>query len=79
MFICQFFNQNPNFEFSNVTKVMSRVQVNNENGNQRDHNRELFIFSNMHVIHVHMPIFQWESKFWGYKDDKGHIVVPGKQ
>ena len=79
MFICQFFNQNLNFKFSNVTKVMSRVKVNTENGNQSDHNRELFIFSNMHVIHVHMPIFQWESKFWGYKDDKGHIVVPGKQ
>ena len=30
-----------------MTNVMSRVKVNTENGNQRDHNRKLFIFSNM--------------------------------
>ena len=79
MFICQFFNQNPNFEFSNVKKVMSRVQVNNENGNQRDHNRELFIFSNMHVIHVYLPIFKWESEFLGDKGDKSHVKGLGEQ
>ena len=36
MFICQFFYGNPNFEVISVTKVMLRVQVNNENGNPRD-------------------------------------------
>ena len=79
MFICQFINQNQNFEISNMIKVMSRVQVNNENGNQRDHNRELFIFSNMHVIHVYRPIFQWESEFLGYKGDKSHVKGSGEQ
>ena len=60
MFIYQFFNGNPNFEVTSVTKVMSRVQVNNEDGNPRDQDRELLIFSNMLMIHVYMPIFQWE-------------------
>ena len=32
MFICQFFNGNPNFEVTRVTKAMLRVKVNNENG-----------------------------------------------
>ena len=58
MFICQFFNGNPNFGVKRVTKAILRVQVNNENSNPRDQDRELFIFSNMHVIHVYMPIFQ---------------------
>ena len=53
--------------------------MNNDNGNPRDQDRELFIFSNMNVIHVHMPIFQWESEFCGYKVDKGHIEGPGEQ
>ena len=44
MFICQFFNGNPNFEVTSVTKVMSRVQVNNGDGNPRDQDRELLIF-----------------------------------
>ena len=79
MFICQFFNQNPNLEFTSVTKVMSRVQVNHENDNPRDLDRELFIFSNMHMIHVHMPIFQWESKFLGFKSDKSHLKGPSEQ
>ena len=26
-----------------------------------------------------MPIFQWESKFWVYKCDKGHLEGPGEQ
>ena len=34
MFICQFFNGSPNFEVTSVTKVMSRVQVNNESRNR---------------------------------------------
>ena len=33
----------------------------------------------MNVIHVCMPIFQWESKFCGYKIEKGHIKGPGEQ
>ena len=78
MFICQFFNQNPNLEFTSVTKVMSRVQVNHENDNPRDLDRELFIFSNMHMIHVYMPIFQWESEFRGHKGDTFHIKGPGE-
>jgi hypothetical protein len=40
MFICQFFKENPNSEVTSVTKVMSRVQENNENGNPRDQGRE---------------------------------------
>ena len=36
-------------------------------------------FSNMNMIHVYMPIFQWESKFWVYKCDKGHLEGPGEQ
>ena len=40
MFICKFFIGNPNFEVTRVTKVMSSVQVNNENGNPRDQDRE---------------------------------------
>ena len=40
MFICQFFNGNPNFEVTSVTKAISRVQGNNENGNPRDQDRE---------------------------------------
>ena len=44
MFICQFFNGNPNFEVTSVTQVMSRVQVNHENNIPRDKDRELFIF-----------------------------------
>ena len=79
MFICQFFNGNPNFEVTSLTKAILRIQGNNENSNPRDQDRELFIFSNMNVIHVHMPIFQWESEFCGYKVDKGHIEGPGEQ
>ena len=78
MFICQFFNGNPNFEVTSVTQLMSRVQVNHENNNPRGQGVVHF-FSNMHVIHVHMPNFQWESKFWGYKDDKSHLKGPGEQ
>ena len=44
MFICQFFNGYQNFEVTRVTKAISRFQVNNENGNPRDQDRELFIF-----------------------------------
>ena len=44
MFRCQFFDGNPNLEVSRLTKAMSRVQVNDENGNLRDQDRELFIF-----------------------------------
>ena len=33
----------------------------------------------MRVIHVHMPIFQWESEFRGYKCDEGNIEGPGEQ
>ena len=40
MFICQFFNGNPNFEVTSVTKATPRVQGNNENGNPRDQDRE---------------------------------------
>ena len=36
MFIGQFFKQNPNFGVKRLTKAISRVQVNNENGNPRD-------------------------------------------
>ena len=79
MFICQFFNENPNSVATRLTKAISRVQENNENGNPRDQDRELFIFSNMNVIHVLMPIFQWESEFCCYKVDKGHIKGPGEQ
>ena len=67
------------FEVTSVTKVMSRVQVNNEDGNPRDQDRELLIFSNMLMIHVYMPIFQWESKFRGHKGDKFHIEGPGER
>ena len=35
-------------------------------------------FSNMHMIHVYMPIFQSESKSWVYKCDKGHVEGPGE-
>ena len=40
MFICQFFNGNPNFVVTRLTKAISRVQGNNENGNPRDKDRE---------------------------------------
>ena len=40
MFIGQFFKQNPNFGVKRLTKAISRVQVNNENGNPRDQDRE---------------------------------------
>ena len=33
----------------------------------------------MHMIHVYMSIFQWESEFRGYKCDKGNIEGPGEQ
>ena len=36
MFIGYFFKGNPNSEVSRVIKAISRVQVNNENGNPRD-------------------------------------------
>ena len=36
-------------------------------------------FSNMNMIHVYMPIFQWESKFLDYKGDKRNIEGPGEQ
>ena len=97
MFICQFFNGNPNFGVKRVTKAILRVQVNNENGNPRDQDRAkpwlscrraettttrtgrcLFI-SNMYVIHVHMPIFQWESEFLGFTGDKSHVEGLGEQ
>ena len=57
MFIGQFFKQNPNLGIKRLTKVISRVQVINENGNPRDQDRELLIILNMHMIHVYMPIF----------------------
>ena len=53
--------------------------MNNESGNPREQDRELFIFSNMHVIHVYRPIFQWESEFLGYKGDKSHVKGSGEQ
>ena len=31
------------------------------------------------MIHVFMSIFHWESEFWGYKSDKGHVEGPGEQ
>ena len=79
MFICQFFSGNPNFGVTRVTNSILRVQVNNEDGNPRDQDRELLIFSKMYMIHVYMLIFQWESKFWGHKGDKFHIEGPGEQ
>ena len=79
MFICQSFNGNRILEVSRLTKAMSRVQVNDENGNPRDQDRELFIFLNMHVIHFNILIFQWESEFLGYKGDKSHVKGPGEQ
>ena len=79
MFIGYFFKGNPDSEVSRVTKAISRVQGNDKNSNPRDQDRELFIFSNMHMIHVYMPIFQWESKFQGHKDDKSHLKGPGEQ
>ena len=78
MFIGYFFKGNPNSEVSRVTKAISRVQGNNKNSNPRDQDRELFIFSNMHVIHVYIPIFQWESKSLGFKSDKSHVKGPGE-
>ena len=36
-------------------------------------------FSNIHMIYVYMPIFQWKSEFWGYKCDKGNIEGPGER
>ena len=62
-----------------MTNSISRVQVNNENGNPRDQDRELLIFSKMYMIHVYMPIFQWESEILGYKCDKSHVKGPGEQ
>ena len=40
MFIGYFFKGNPNSEVSRVTKAISRVQGNSENGNSRDQDRE---------------------------------------
>ena len=34
------FNGNPNFAVTRMTKAISRVQVNNVNGNPRDQDRE---------------------------------------
>ena len=81
MFLCQFFNENPDFGVTSLTKVMSRVKVNNENGNPRDQDRELLcsFYPNMHVIHVYMEFFEWESEFHGYIGDKGHVEGPGEQ
>ena len=55
--------------------------MNNENGNPRDQDRELLcsFFPNMHVIHVYMEFFEWESEFHGYIGDKGHVEGPGEQ
>ena len=61
-----FFYGNPNFWVARVSMAISRFQG-------------VVDFLNMHVIHVHMPIFQWLSKFRGHKGDKGHIEVPGEQ
>ena len=36
-------------------------------------------FSNIHVIHVYMSIFQWESEFLDYNGDKRNIEGPGEQ
>ena len=36
-------------------------------------------FSNIHMIHVYMPIFQWESEFRGHKGDKSHAEGQGEQ
>ena len=58
---------------------MSRVQVNNEDGIQRDQDRELFIFQICMWYMFIRQFFQWESEFLGYKGDKGHIKVPGEQ
>ena len=43
MFICQFFNWNPNFEVARVKKAIPSVQMNLENDNPMDLDRELFI------------------------------------
>ena len=40
MFIGYFFNGNPNFEVTRMTKAMLRVKVNNMNGNPRNQDRE---------------------------------------
>ena len=81
MYIGWFFKGNPNLEVSRVTKAILRVKVNNENGNPRDQDRELLcsFFPNMHVIHVYMEFFEWESEFHGYIGDKGHVEGPGEQ
>ena len=44
MFLCQFFKGNANFDVTETPMVISRVQVNNENGNPRDQHKEQFIF-----------------------------------
>ena len=36
MFICQFFNGNPNFQAVRATKAISRIEVNLENSNPMD-------------------------------------------
>ena len=79
MFICQFFNWNKNFEVTRLTQVMLRVQVNNVNDNPGTRTGSSSFFSNMHLIHVYMPIFQWESEILGYKCDKSHVEGPGEQ
>ena len=40
MFIGYFFKENPNSKVSRVTKAISRVQGNNEDGNPKDKDRE---------------------------------------
>ena len=64
-----------------MTKAILRVKMNNENGNPRDQDRELLcsFYPNMHVIHVYMEFFEWESEFHGYIGDKGHVEGPGEQ
>ena len=64
------FYGNPNFWVARVSMAISRFQGPGQG---------VVDFLNMHVIHVHMPIFQWESEFCGYKVDKGHIKGSGEQ
>ena len=55
MFIWNFLNGNPNFMVTLVTKVMLRVQVNNENGNPRDQDRDMHIWKN-ELLPVLVPV-----------------------
>ena len=79
MFICQFFKENPNSRLQVWQRSCRGSRRTTRTATPGTRAGSSSFFSNIHMIHVYIPIFQYESEFWGYKCDKGYVEGPGEQ